>query len=34
MPMTTGAQLAERVDVWLTALVDRAGQEPVSKPCR
>jgi hypothetical protein len=33
-PITTGAQLAERVDVSLTALVNLAGQQPLTKPCR
>jgi hypothetical protein len=32
-PIVTGAQLAERVDVLITALVHPAGQEPTSKPC-
>jgi hypothetical protein len=32
-PITTGAQLAERVEVTIAALVHQAGQEPVTKVC-
>lgn len=32
-PITTGGQLAKRVDVSITALVHSAGQSPVSRAC-
>jgi hypothetical protein len=32
-PIATGAQLAERVEVTIAALVHQAGQEPVTKIC-
>lgn len=32
-PITTGAQLAQRVDVFIRVLVNEAGLAPVMKPC-